>query len=163
MLHEETDIQSPETQEQPVDQSAALKEQLLRTTADFDNFRKRTDRERVEWMNITRVTVLKKILPLFDDVERALSSLPAKETTIDTALISAIDGFSLISKNFSKALSDLGVVEITTKGSFDPELHEALMQVEGNGAAAGTIMQVFEKGYKLGDAVIRHSKVSVAK
>jgi len=163
MLHEETDIQSPETQEQPVDQSIALREQLLRTTADFDNFRKRTERERVEWMNVTRVTLLKKILPLFDDVERALSSLPAKETTTDASLVAAIDGFSLISKNFSKVLSDLGVMEISANGTFDPELHEALMQVDGNGAAASTIMQVFEKGYKLGDTVIRHSKVSVAK
>lgn len=163
MLHEETDIQSPENQEQPIDQSTTLREQLLRTTADFDNFRKRTERERIEWMNITRVTTLKKMLPLFDDVERALSSLPAKETASDASLIAAIDGFSLISKNFSKILSDLGVVEISATGTFNPELHEALMQVDGNGSTAGTIMQVFEKGYKLGDTVIRHSKVSVAK
>lgn len=163
-MHQETDIPVAEMPEPSVvDQSSAVKEQLMRVTADFDNFRKRTERERVEWMNITRVTLLKKVLPLFDDVERALTTLPAKETTTDTSLIATIDGFSLISKNFTKALADLGVTEIAAAGVFNPELHEALMQIEVTDVAPGTIVQVFEKGYKLGDAVIRHSKVSVAK
>ena len=163
MMHQETDIPVTETHEQHVDQSISLREQLIRATADFDNFKKRTERERVEWMNITRVTLLKKIIPLLDDVERALSTLPAKESTTDSSLLAAIDGFSLISKNFNKALTDLGVTEVAATGAFNPELHEALMQVDVADVAAGTIVQVYEKGYKLGDAIIRHSKVSVSK
>ncbi len=163
MMHQEPEIHIPEVQEPVTEQASPLKEQLIRVTADFDNFRKRTERERVEWMNITKLTTLKKVLPLLDDVERALQALPAKDTVSDASLITAIDGFTLISKNFSKILSDLGVTEVPATGLFDPELHEALMQVDGNGSPTGTIMQVFERGYKLGDAVIRHSKVSVAK
>ena len=144
-------------------QLAAAKEQLMRATADFDNFRRRTERERVEWVTVARVTVLKKFLPITDDLERALASLPSIEKNENNAINTMIDGFKLIQKNLLKSLQDMSVEEITSTGMFNPEFHEALMQVDGGNEPAGTIMQVFEKGYRLGDHIIRHSKVSVAK
>lgn len=144
-------------------QLATTKEQILRINADFDNFRRRTERERVEWANIARVTVLKKFLPITDDIERALGAFHAQADVTDSSLVAALEGLSLVQKNLTKALHEMGVEEITSQGAFNPEFHEALMQVDGNGQPAGTIMQVFEKGYKLGDTIVRHSKVSVAK
>lgn len=163
---EETIETAPETtieQQNLAAQLAAAKEQLVRSTADFENFRRRTERERVEWVNIARTTILKKFLPITDDLERALASVPTINASETPAIATMIDGFSLIQKNVLKSLQDMGVEEINATGIFNPELHEALMQVEGNSAPTGTIMQVFEKGYRLGDHIIRHSKVSVAK
>ena len=157
-IPEETNEQSNESI-----QLKAVKEQLLRATADFENFRRRTERDRSEWINVARVTAIKQFLPISDDIERALAALPAKELAADKTLIIAIDGLSLIQKNLSKSLQDSGVEEIVTTGMFNPELHEALMQVEKDGLPSGAIVQTFEKGYKLGTSIIRHSKVSVAK
>lgn len=144
-------------------QLQATKEQLVRTVADFDNFRRRTERERVEWVNIARATVLKKFLPLTDDIARALAAIPTDDAAKNATTDAMLDGFSLIQKNLLKALVDMGVEEINTTGVFNPELHEALMQVDNPSVPAGTIIQVFEKGYRMGDQIIRHSKVSVAK
>lgn len=174
MIHPENDIVTPEETTQPTPENiaesinmgvqlAAAKEQLVRATADFDNFRRRTERERIEWVNVARVTILKKFLPLTDDLDRALASLPTIDGDANPAIATMIDGFKLIQKNLLKSLQDMGVEEIEATGAFNPELHEALMQVDGNGAATGTIVQTFEKGYRLGDHIIRHTKVSVAK
>ena len=141
----------------------AAKEQLVRATADFDNFRRRTERERIEWVTVARTTVLKRFLPITDDLERALASLPSIESTTTPAITTMIEGFMLIQKNLLKSLHDMGVEEINATGAFNPEFHEALMQIESETEKTGTIMHVFEKGYRLGDHIIRHSKVSVAK
>ncbi len=147
-----------------VDQiTASLKEQLLRTAADFENFRRRTEKERIEWMNITRATTIRAFLPINDDIQRALNALPQKDESLDPQLLSAIDGLTLIQKNLSKILESAGVEEISTTGQFNPELHEALMQVESADKQSGEIVQTFEKGFKLGTNIIRHAKVSVAK
>ena len=165
-ITEETTQTSTESHTEHINaalQLAAAREQLVRVTADFDNFRRRTERERIEWVNVARVTILKKFLPLTDDLERALSSLPSLEKNEDPAINTMIDGFSLIQKNLLKSLNEMGVEEIPAAGTFNPELHEALMQVDGEFETPGTIMNVFEKGYRLGDHIIRHAKVSVAK
>jgi molecular chaperone GrpE len=143
--------------------TATLKEQLLRAAADFENFRRRTEKERIEWMNITRTTTIRAFLPINDDIQRAIDALPQKNPDLDSKLISAIDGLTLIQKNLSKILETAGVEEISTTGQFNPELHEALMQVESTDKQSGEIVQTFEKGFKLGPTIIRHAKVSVAK
>ncbi|MBM3894035.1 nucleotide exchange factor GrpE [Candidatus Dependentiae bacterium] len=162
-LNEQETTQHQSTLTQAEQLAATLKEQLLRTTADFENFRKRTEKERIEWMNITRATTIRLFLPINDDIDRALATLPAKNEQHDSLITSAIDGLSLIQKNISKALESAGVEEIPTNGQFNPEFHEALMQVELTEKSSGEIVQTFEKGYKLGTNIIRHAKVSVAK
>lgn len=137
-----------------------LKAQLLRTNADFDNFKKRVTKERAEWEELARANIIEEFLPVFDDLERAIISIK-KET--ENTKIASIDGLDLIYKNLNKVLDNLGVKEIDCAGNFDPELHEALMQVEHDGFKHGQITQVLAKGYTFNNKVIRHAKVSVAK
>ncbi|KKP22612.1 MAG: Protein GrpE [candidate division TM6 bacterium GW2011_GWF2_28_16] len=137
-----------------------LKTQLLRTNADFDNFKKRVTKERAEWEELARANIIEEFLPVFDDLERAITSIK-KET--ENTKISAIDGLDLIYKNLNKVLDSLGVNEVDCSGAFDPELHEALMQVESDSFKHGQIVQVLAKGYTFNNKVIRHAKVSVAK
>jgi molecular chaperone GrpE len=158
------DINAKEVNENQLEQQVNnLKEQLLRASADFENFRRRTEKERIEWMNITRSTTIRLFLPIVDDIQRALDSMPQRTPDLDSTIINALDGLSLIQKNVIKALESSGVEEISTIGTFDPEFHEALMQVEDPEKKGGSIVQVFEKGYKLGTNIIRHAKVSVSK
>jgi molecular chaperone GrpE len=147
--------------ETPVEQAQQpdYKELFLRVTADLQNFKRRTERERSEWATLIQIDVIEKIIPILDDLERALAnarqqSLP--ETT------SWLEGFQLIAKNFKKDLTELGVEEISTSGLFNPELHEALMQVTSSDHRSGEIVQEFRKGYTLKGKVLRHAQVSVA-
>lgn len=158
------DINAKEVNEIQLEQQVNnLKEQLLRSSADFENFRRRTEKERIEWMNITRSTTIRLFLPIVDDIQRALDAMPQRSADLDSVILNALDGLSLIQKNVTKALESSGVEEISTVGTFDPEFHEALMQVEDPEKRSGSIVQVFEKGYKLGSNIIRHAKVSVSK
>ena len=158
------DFNAKEVNENQLEQQVNnLKEQLLRSSADFENFRRRTEKERIEWMNITRSTTIRLFLPIVDDIQRALDAMPQRSADLDSVILNALDGLSLIQKNVTKALESSGVEEISTVGTFDPEFHEALMQVEDPEKRSGSIVQVFEKGYKLGSNIIRHAKVSVSK
>ena len=168
-MNTETNTSTPEINAKEVNeiqyeqQVNNLKEQLLRSSADFENFRRRTEKERIEWMNITRSTTIRLFLPIVDDIQRALDAMPQRSADLDSVILNALDGLSLIQKNVTKALESSGVEEISTVGTFDPEFHEALMQVEDPEKRSGSIVQVFEKGYKLGTNIIRHAKVSVSK
>jgi len=168
-MNTETNTSTPEINAKEVNeiqyeqQVNNLKEQLLRSNADFENFRRRTEKERIEWMNITRSTTIRLFLPIVDDIQRALDAMPQRSADLDSVILNALDGLSLIQKNVTKALESSGVEEISTVGTFDPEFHEALMQVEDPEKRSGSIVQVFEKGYKLGTNIIRHAKVSVSK
>ena len=135
-----------------------LKDQLLRQAAEYDNYRKRTARERAELTPEITAKIMTKFLPVIDNVERAI----AAECT-DTEYKKGID---MIGESFAALLTELGVSEVNTEGVFDPTLHQAVQQVESEnveGAEAGTIAQVFQKGYKLGDKVIKFAMVAVYK
>lgn len=134
------------------------KELLLRTNADFQNFKRRVERERAEWTSLMQASVIEKMLPFVTDLERAIQSAPATEGSS-----AWLEGFQLILKNLKKTLKDLGVEEISTTGQFNPELHEALMHVESADHASGDIVQELSKGYTLKGKVITHARVSVAK
>jgi len=127
-----------------------FEEKFLRVTADFQNYKRRMEKEQFEWIADGKATVLKKLLFIVDDLDRAIKS-------------GSCSGLELIKKNLDKALTNLGVEEIDCSGEFDPELHEAMVQVDLEDHESGHIVDVLNKGYRLGDEVIRHAKVSVAK
>ena len=131
------------------------KEQLLRTAAEFDNYKKRTDRERAGIAEYAKCEIIKKLLPVIDNIDRAA----ATDSTGDDY----IKGIEMIVKQFSSLADSLGIVEIGAAGdTFDPNLHEAVMHIEDDSFGENTVAEVLQKGYKLGDTVIRAAMVKVA-
>lgn len=149
--------QAPESQDLQINDP--FKDQYLRLNADFQNFKRRVEKERAEWMSSAQSGILKKILPVFDELDQVIVLAKGQETA-DTAWT---QGLALSQKNWQKMLADLGVEEISTSGMFDPELHEGLMQEEVADKQSGEIVKTFSKGYRFKGAVIKHAKVSVAK
>ena len=147
--------------EETTQQEESYKEQFMRVQADFQNYKRRTEKERMQWITQAQVRVLETMLPLVDELDLALES--SKQYEISDDMQKWLDGFSLMQKNLHKRLVDLGVKEIDCSGAFDPQYHEALMHVDSQDHESGAIVQVLSKGYLLGDTVLRHAKVSVAK
>ncbi len=134
---------------------AGQKELLLRTAAEFDNYKRRTEKERLSAAEYTSANLLKKLLPVFDNVDRANA---ADKDSVDYA-----KGVELIVKMLTDAVKDLGLQEIGAVGeAFDPNLHEAVMHIEDENFGENTISNVLQKGYKFGDTVIRPAMVQVA-
>lgn len=150
-------VSSADAPQQP--EQIDYKSLYLRTTADLQNFKRRTERERTEWAQLIQADVIEKILPILDDVDRALQITKSFETS---AAKTQLEGLELIAKNFRKALSSLGVEEIAATGDFNPEFHEAIMQVSSPEHTSGSIVQELRKGYTLKGKVVRHAQVSVA-
>lgn len=128
---------------------------LLRTAAEFDNFKKRTERERSSIAEFAKANVIKELLPIIDNIERA--------ATVDKDTPDYIKGIELIVKQLEGLASTLGIGEIAAVGdSFDPNYHEAVMHIEDDTLGENVIAQVLQKGYKFGDTVIRPAMVQVA-
>lgn len=134
---------------------AEQKNLLLRTAAEFDNYKKRTERERLMTAEYAKSSVIKTLLPVFDNVERAESC--------DRESAEYTKGVELIVKQLREAVNNLGITEIGAVGDvFDPNLHEAVMHIEDENAAENTVVEVFQKGYRIGDTIIRAAMVKVA-
>lgn len=134
-----------------------LQNRLMRLQADFDNFRRRTVSEKEQLSSFVTAGVVGKFLKVLDNFERAEASA---EKTAD--LESLLTGMKQIRRQFEDAFKELGVEEIVAQDAkFDPNLHEAVMRGQNPDMEDETIDMVFEKGYKLRDRVIRHSKVRV--
>lgn len=132
-----------------------LKNKLLRQMAEFDNYKKRTAKEKDELYNYAKANCVETILGVADNFERALQTECSDETFKQ--------GVEMIFNQFNEMLRKLGVEEIEALGKpFNPEIHNAVNQVEDENFGENTVCQVFQKGYKLGDKVIRHSMVVVA-
>lgn len=132
-----------------------LKDQLLRKTAEFENFRKRTLKEKEEMGVYAKGVCVKELLTPIDNFERALST-QCKDPDFQK-------GMEMILAQFEKSLTSLGVVEIEAfNAPFDPELHNAIQQVDDPEFEDNTVCQVMQKGYIMGDKVIRHAMVTVA-
>lgn len=128
---------------------------LKRVAADFDNYRKRTLRDQEALVARAHERLVKELLPVLDDLERALVAAEEHEEA------RLEDGVRLVHRELRTALSKEGLVEIETDGEFDPHVHEALLtqpSEEGDGA----ILQVIQKGYRLGDRVLRPARVVVS-
>ena len=135
-----------------------LNDKVLRQMAEFENFRKRTDKEKSQQFELGQGNVLEKLLPVVDNFERGLAAVPDDEKEGAFA-----DGMNKIYKQLIKQLEDLGVTPIEAVGKeFDPNLHNAVMQVESQEYESGIVAQELQKGYMFHDSVLRHSMVAVA-
>ena len=142
----------------PAPELAAAKDQLLRLQADFDNFRKRTLREREEWSLRACEDLLTRLLPVLDHFNLGLRSAAdhAAEQTI-------IDGFQMVYDQLFKALQDVGLQPIDAEGTvFDPHRHEAVTHVPSNDVPADTVITQTRRGYMLGDLLLRAAQVIVS-
>lgn len=133
----------------------ALKDRLLRLTAEYDNYRKRTAKEKEGIYTDACTDVLKELLPVADNLERALA--------VDGNVEDLKKGVEMTIKGFVSSLEKLGVEEIDTTNGFDPNLHQAISVVEDANLNTNDVAQVYQKGYKKGEKVIRYSMVTVAK
>lgn len=138
---------------------AGLKDQLLRTAADFDNFRKRSRREAEDALANGKESMLKDLLPVFDNLERAVAH---SDSATDVA--SFANGIEMVIKQFVDALKRTGIERIVTKGcAFDPAVHEAIQQLETNDLPAGAVAAEVQAGYRFASKLIRPALVVVAK
>ena len=156
---EEPEAQAPAGSREKAlqDKVAALEDKVKRQMAEFDNFRKRTSKEKEQMFSMGEKSVIEKMLPVVDNFERGLSAVPENEK--GSAIVS---GMEMVYKQLTKQLEDLGVKPIEAVGKeFDPNFHNAVMQVESEEYESGVVAQEFQKGYTYHDTVIRHSMVGV--
>lgn len=137
-----------------------LKEKYLRLYAEFENFRKRTSRERIELISTANANVLKSLLPVLDDFERAIASFANIEGEVEQTMK---EGVELIYAKFARTLEAEGLKPMEAKGEvFNPDIHESVAQFPATDEdQKGKIIEVLEKGYYLNDKVIRYAKVVV--
>ncbi len=154
----DVEVEQPETEtegDKVSEELAAVKDQLVRTMAEYDNFRKRSAREKDALRAEIITNVTSKFLPVMDNLERAL--------TADCTDENYKNGVRMIYDSFMETLKNLGVEEIASDGAaFDPNYHQAVQRVEKSDVESGTVVQTFAKGYKIGEKVIRFAMVSVA-
>lgn len=134
----------------------AQKDQYLRLAAEYDNFRKRSQREREAAFNDTRATVLAEFLPVIDNFERAAQNKEAGYEDFQK-------GIDMTFQQLMEILKKLGVEAFGAQGdAFDPNIHNAVMHVEDEALGESIVADVFSKGYRLGDRILRHAMVQVA-
>ena len=135
-----------------------LTDRLRRTMAEFDNFRKRTEKEKSAMFEVGAKDIVERILPVIDNFERGLASMP--EDVKGTAFA---EGMEMIYKQLLKNLEEAGVKPIEALGQpFDPNFHNAVMHVEDENLGENVVSQELQKGYMYRDSVVRHSMVKVA-
>ena len=135
-----------------------LEDRVKRQMAEFDNFRKRTEKEKSHMYEVGARDVIEKILPVVDNFERGLAAVPEEEKTNPV-----IDGMDKVYRQLMTILTDMGVTPIDAVGKeFDPHFHNAVMHVEDEELGENVVAEEFQKGYLYKDTVIRHSMVKVA-
>jgi molecular chaperone GrpE len=149
-------------EEEPVDELAAVQKErdeyldaLQRLKAEFDNYRKRVARDQHELAARAHERLVRELVPVLDDLERALEFAAAHEEA------QLEDGVRLVHRELAGALAKEGLAEIATDGKFDPHTQEALLS-QPSEAEEGTVIQVLQKGYKLGDRVVRPARVVIS-
>ena len=151
---DKADKKTEELKEQ-IDQ---LQDKCMRQMAEFENFRKRSEKEKSAMFETGAKSVIEKILPVVDNVERGLATIPEEEKGSPFA-----DGMNMIYRQLMTELDNMGVKPIEAVGQeFNPDLHNAVMQVESQEFESGVIAQELQKGYTYHDSVVRHSMVAVA-
>jgi molecular chaperone GrpE len=146
-------------------------DRLLRTTADFENFKKRAAREKIESGQYASASLIQKLLPVLDNFEMALAaaqaattSRPAGAATQETTLASLQSGVQMIQQQLKSVMVETGLEEIEAAGKpFDPNFHEAISQQESADKPEGTVLQQLRKGYKMKERLLRPATVIVAK
>lgn len=132
-----------------------VNDRLLRTAAEFDNYKKRTEREKLSVAEYAKANVMKTLLPILDNADRAAAFEAGTEQYNK--------GIEMIVKELGTLAEKLGLREIGTVGEeFNPEIHEAIMHIEDENFGENTVAEVLQKGYKFGDTVVRPAMVQVA-
>ena len=136
-------------------------DKYMHVSADLQNFKRRVEKEQVAWARQAKAEVLLNLLAIVDDFDRALSEHSKREHTAD--LDNWFEGFELIGKSLYKFLHQMDVIEIDQMSTFDPNLHEAIAQVDSDQHTSGNIVDVVQKGFMFNGEVLRPAKVTVAK
>ena len=141
-----------------------LKDQLLRTLAEFDNYKKRSEREMSDMAKYSITNFAKDLLGVADNFGRALDAMPSDTSNESPLIKSLADGIKMTESELSKAFKKHGVEKIDPLNQpFDHNLHQAIMEVEVDGVEAGAVTEVLQSGYKLHDRLLRPAMVKVAK
>jgi molecular chaperone GrpE len=151
-----TEEPQEQVEEAVEEQQPEKDDRLLRLAADFENYKKRAARERDEYVTLANERLLKELLPILDDLERALNAAEEHEEA------QLEEGVRLVHRSLALLLARNGVEEIATDGKFDPHVHEALLAQPAEDREHGDVLDVIQKGYKLGDRVVRPARVIVA-
>lgn len=143
-----------------IDEAQGLQEKYLRLAAEFDNFKKLAQKEQREFSRFANENILKELLPIIDNLERAIQS--AKELKENRSSNGLIQGVELTLKQFLEALTKFGVQPITSVGEpFDPTHHQAVARVE-SAAPENSVVEEYQKGYRLHDRILRAAMVTVS-
>jgi molecular chaperone GrpE len=154
-------VENTEVEEETSELEALQKERdelldtLQRVQAEFDNYRKRAARDQQSLVARAHERLVKELLPVLDDLERALEAAEAHEEA------KLEEGVALVARSFAEVLRKEGLEEVHTDGKFDPHVHEALLS-QPSEAEEGSVIEVLQKGYRLGDRVIRPARVVIA-
>ena len=149
----------PDPLEEAKQEAVRFKDQLLRTAADFDNFKKRTRRDLTDAERRGREEFLKELLPVFDNLERAVA-----HTETATGVQSVAEGIKMVVRQFGDTLQKLGIERVPSVGTpFDPSVHEAIQHIETSEHPPGTVSAEIQGGYRAQDRLIRPALVVVAK
>ncbi len=149
------EAETPEAEEAPIAEQVVPRDQFLRLAAEYDNYRKRTAREKESLWTDAKADTVQAFLPVYDNLERAL-----KQETADEAYKKGVE---MTMNQLKEVFAKLGVTEIEAQGKpFDPNLHNAVMHIEDENLGENTVAQVFQAGFMLGEKVIRFAMVQVA-
>ena len=147
--------ENAEVVEEKEDELALLNDKYLRLVAEYDNYRKRTAKEKEAIYPEAKVSVVSAILPVLDNFERALAQAQGEDAFVE--------GIKLILKQFEETLKNIGVEAIPAVGEkFDPNFHNAVMHIDDDAYGENEVVEEFQKGYKMGDRIVRYSMVKVA-
>lgn len=162
---EEQEISAQDSKESLENKIKELEDQYLRTYADFENTKKRLMREKDQALEYAYEKIAKDLLPSIDTLEIALKTIKeSKENSEQAEILEKIqEGIALTLDNLLKTLAKHGIEPIDTSGEFDPNFHDAIMQVQSDSHNAGEIVAEMQKGYKYKERVLRPSMVSIAK
>lgn len=160
----ESQVEESEAEEAPAPDPVAILEAerdeylalVQRVQADFENYRKRAVRDQERLVAHAHERLVRELLPILDDLERALGAAEKHEEA------KLIEGVKLVEKSLRSALRKEGLVEIETDGAFDPHVHEALLTQPSADAEPGSVLEVVQRGYRLGDRIVRPARVIVA-
>ncbi len=149
------EVEAPEAEEAPIVEQVVPKDQFLRLAAEYDNYRKRTAKEKENLWTDAKADTVQAFLPVYDNLERAL-----KQETADEAYKKGVE---MTMNQLKEVFAKLGVTEIDAQGKpFDPNLHNAVMHIEDENLGENIVAQVFQAGFMLGEKVIRFAMVQVA-
>jgi len=152
--------EAPKKEKEPAEIIAELKDTVLRTRADFDNFRKRTQRDIADARAYGKISALEELLPIFDTFKMAMMAANMDNADLNTLLA----GMNMIENQFTQSFGALGIDELNGVGEkFDPNLHDAVSEEFSEEVEAGTIISQHRCGYKMGERLIRAATVIVSK